>query len=109
MSLRPTLSVETGAVNISYVDAAVGRLLREKFALHLFDGPQYWTVNETAAYAALDAPPHRALARAAAVAGITLLQNNPSPGSPNGPNSSLLPLTGLGSSIHRVALVSPRA
>lgn len=95
-----------GLVNVSYVDAAVGRLLREKFALHLFDGPAYWQVNETAATALLDAPAHRQLALAAAEAGITLLQNDPAPSSPNGPNTPLLPLAGLGSTILRVALVS---
>lgn len=98
-------SVENGEVNISYVDAAVTRLLREKFALHLFDGPAYWEVNGTASDALLDSPPHRALARAAAEAGMTLLQNDPSPVSPNGAGTPLLPLTGLGSSIRRVALV----
>lgn len=99
-------SVENGDVNESFVDAAAARLLREKFALHLFDGPGYWRVNGTAADALLDAPPHRQLARTAAAAGITLLQNDPSPASPNGPGTPLLPLPGLGTSIRRVALVS---
>ena len=106
LHLLHTRSVEAGLVNVSYVDAAVGRLLREKFALHLFDGPGYWQVNETAATALLDAPAHRQLALSAAEAGITLLQNDPAPSSPNGPNTPLLPLAGLGSTIIRVALVS---
>ncbi len=83
----------------------MARLLREKFALRLFDGPAYWQVNSTAANAILDAPPQRQLARDAAAAGITLLRNDPSAASPNGPGTPLLPLTGLGSFVTRIALV----
>jgi beta-glucosidase len=100
-------SVARGLVNESFVDAAVTRVLREKFALRLFDGPRYWQVNATAVAATLDAPPHRALARAAASAGIVLLQNAPSAASPNGANTPLLPLAGLGTTLTRVAVVGP--
>jgi len=105
----PTLvdSVRRGAVAESFVDAAAARVLREKFALHLFDGPQWWRVDYAAAAAALDAPAHRALARAAAAAGVVLLQNDPSPASPNGAGTPLLPLRGLGSTLTRVAVVGP--
>jgi len=96
-------SLARGLVNVSYIDAAVTRILREKVALHLLDGPAYWSINSTLAAATLDAPAHRALSRAAATAGIVLLQNEPSPltGRP------LLPLSGLGSAITRVAVVGP--
>ncbi len=108
-SCYPTLaaSVAAGAVNESYVDAAAARVLREKFALRLFDGPRYWFVNASALNATLDAPPHRALARAAAAAGIVLLQNAPAATSPNGAHTPLLPLAGLGVSLTRVAVVGP--
>lgn len=103
-------SVQQGLVSESYVDAAVARLLREKFALHLFDGPQYYQVNTTTIASVLDAPPHRALARQAATEGIILLQNSVlATGSPNGPGTPVLPLTGLGTTITRVALVGPNA
>ena len=100
-------SVAAGLVNESYVDAAAARVLREKFALRLFDGPQYWRINVSAVAAALDAPPHRALARAAAAAGIVLLQNDPAAASPNGANTPLLPLAGLGTTLTRIAVVGP--
>lgn len=106
-STYPSLvdSVTRGLVDISYVDAAVTRLLREKFALGLFDG--HWQINASAAAAALDAPAHRALAYTAAAEGIVLLQNDAAPNSPNGAGTPLLPLTGLGTSITRIALVGP--
>ena len=105
----PTLvdSVARGLVSESFVDAAVSRVLREKFALRLFDGPQYWRINATAAAATLDAPAHRALSRAAAGAGIVLLKNAPSPASPSGAGSPLLPLAGLGTTLTRIAVVGP--
>lgn len=106
----PTLvgSVAAGLVPLAYVDTAVARVLREKFALRLFDGPAYWRVNDTLKASLLDAPAHRALARAAAAQGITLLANTPlATGSPSGPNTPLLPMTlGVGG-VTRVAVVGP--
>jgi beta-glucosidase len=100
-------SVRSGAVAEAFVDTAASRVLREKFALHLFDGPQYWKVDFAAAAALLDAPAHRALSRAAASEGIVLLQNAPAAASPNGPSTPILPLRGLGSALTRVAVVGP--
>ena len=108
-STFPTLvdSVQRGLVSESYIDAAAARILREKFALHLFDGPAYWAVNDTLRASLLDAPAHRALARQAAAQGITLMANAPLPtGSPSGPNTPLLPLD-LGGAVTRVAVVGP--
>ena len=107
----PTLadSVTRGLLNESAVDAAAARILREKFALRLFDGPAYWRVDYAALAAVLDAPPHRALAREAAGQGIILLKNAPSPVSPNGPGTPVLPLAGLGTELLRVAVVGPNA
>jgi beta-glucosidase-like glycosyl hydrolase len=61
----PTLvdSVQRGLVSEGYVDAAAARVLREKFALRLFDGPAYWAVNDSLRAQVLDAPAHRALSR----------------------------------------------
>ena len=100
-------SVRSGAVAESFVDAATTRVLREKFALRLFDGPQYWKIDYAAAAASLDAPAHRALSRAAATEGIVLLKNAPAAASPNGPSTPILPLHGLGSVLTRVAVVGP--
>jgi beta-glucosidase len=100
-------SVRSGAVDEAFVDAAASRVLREKFALRLFDGPQYWKVDFAAAAALLDAPAHRALSRAAASEGIVLLQNAPAAASPNGPSTPILPLRGLGAALTRVAVVGP--
>ena len=108
-STFPTLvdSVARGLLPEAYVDAAAGRVLREKFALRLFDGPAYWRVNATRAAALLDAPAHRALSREAAAQGITLLANAPlAAGSPSGPHTPLLPLD-LGGAVTRVAVVGP--
>ena len=95
-------SVTRGIVDVAYVDAAVTRLLREKFALRLFDGPAYWLVDPAAAAAALDTPADRALAYRAATEGAVLLRNEPGPG-----GKPLLPLVGLGTTITRIALVGP--
>ena len=108
-STFPTLvdSVAQGLVSESYVTAAATRILREKFALHLFDGPVYWAVNDSLRAQVLDAPAHRALSRTAAAQGITLLANSPLPtGSPSGPHTPLLPLD-LGGAVQRVAVVGP--
>lgn len=107
----PTLvdSVNRGLVDVKYVDASVTRILREKFALHLMDGPAWWHMDPAAAAAALVVPAHRALARDAAVQGIVMLANAPDARSPNGAGKPLLPLQGLGSTITRVAVVGPNS
>jgi beta-glucosidase len=102
-------SVQQGLVNESFVDAACTRVLREKVALRLLDGPAWYMPNGTAAEALKWAPEHRALARFAAAEGVVLLSNAASVNSPHGAGTPILPLgTGvLGSTILRVAVVGP--
>ena len=64
------LGSEVAAYNESFVDAACTRVLREKVALRLLDGPQWLMPNRTAAEALKWAPEHRALARLAATEGV---------------------------------------
>ena len=104
-------SVQQGLLNESFVDAACTRVLREKVALRLLDGPQWWAPNASRAEALKWLPAHRALARLAATEGAVLLQNAPAPNSPHGAGTPILPLGvgALGTAITRVAVVGPNA
>lgn len=65
--------VEAGVVDEAVVDRAVGRVLRQKAALGLFDGA---TVDAAAAPAAFDSAADRELARRAAARSLVLLAND---------------------------------
>jgi beta-glucosidase len=85
--------VENGAVPLDLVDRAVGRLLRMKFALGLFERPY---VDAGAAAAVHDTPAQRALARRLAEQSIVLLKNA----------GDLLPLA---THVRRLAVIGPCA
>ena len=94
-------AVQSGLLNVKYVDRAAANNLREKFATGLFDGAAH---VDPAGLAGLDTPADRALARYAAGEGIVLLKNDVVGGAP------LLPLVGLGTpGKARVALLGPLA
>jgi beta-glucosidase len=86
--------VESGAVSMEQVDAAVSRLVRAKFELGLFDNP---FVDPDNAGRMSGAESNRALALEAARQAITLLKNE----------SNLLPLDTAG--LDRVAVIGPHA
>jgi beta-glucosidase len=86
--------IEDGGITTRVVDAAVGRVLRSKFQVGLFENPY---VDEGAAAAVFDTAADRALARRAAVASIVLLQNR----------GDLLPLDP--EALHRIAVIGPSA
>jgi beta-glucosidase len=89
--------VQSGAVPMGDIDAAVRRVLRIKFALGLFDHPYVDPAKEV--FHAV--PEHRALARQAAIESFVLLQNHSVAGRP------LLPLA---SAAHQtIALIGPFA
>ena len=75
-----------------------------QFAAGLFDGA--WYVNASELASGLDTAADRALAHRAALEGIVLLQNNPSPAVGG---ARLLPLQGVGSTFRSVALLGPLA
>ena len=75
--------VEQGHVTLPRLDTSVRRLLREKFALGLFDDPY---VDEDAVARVVGCPEFRALGQAAQRASITVLTNEGTDGQP------LLPL-----------------
>jgi beta-glucosidase len=85
-------ALKRGLVTMRTIDAAVARVLRLKEALGLFDDP----FREGAKLKPRDVSSHRALAREAAVASMTLLQNR----------GDLLPLDLRG---QRVAVIGPLA
>ncbi len=87
-------AVASGALPQAALDRAAANALRPKFAAGLFDGKAF---ADGANLGVLDAPEHRALARAAAAEGSVLLTNA----------GGLLPLT-LTPNM-RVALVGPNA
>jgi beta-glucosidase len=88
--LRPLIA--DGRLPMEVVDNAVGRVLRSKFRVGLFENPY---VEEDKAAAAFDTPSDRALARKAAERSIILLQNK----------GNLLPLDPA--TLKRVAVIGP--
>lgn len=90
--LKPMLG--DGRLPMAVLDTAVGRVLRSKFALGLFDNPY---VDEAAAAAVFDTEADRALARRAATESIVLLHND----------GSVLPLDPA--RLGRVAVIGPAA
>jgi beta-glucosidase len=86
-------AVENGLVDIALVDTAVGRLLRMKFQLGLFEHPY---VDAGAAATVFDTAEHRRLARRLAQKSIVLLKND----------GDLLPLD---KSISSIAVIGPSA
>jgi beta-glucosidase len=87
------LALDQGMVDPGLVDAAVGRVLRMKFQLGLFERPY---VDADAAAPVLDTPEQRALARRIAQKSIVLLKND----------GGLLPLDKV---IRSIAVVGPSA
>jgi beta-glucosidase len=83
-----------GLLSIQVIDTAVGRVLRSKFQVGLFENPY---VDEARADVMFDRPSDRILARRAARGSIVLLQNR----------DSLLPL--VPSDLDRVAVIGPAA
>ena len=86
--------IRDGGLSTQVLDTAVGRVLRSKFQVGLFENPY---VDEGAAAASFDTPADRALARRAAVASMVLLQNR----------GDLLPLDPK--ALHRIAVIGPSA
>jgi beta-glucosidase len=86
-------SVEEGKASMSDIDRAVGRILRQKFRLGLFDRP-YVDPEEAARLS--HAKPHQDLALEAAREGIVLLKNE----------QNLLPLS---KAVKSVAVIGPNA
>jgi beta-glucosidase len=105
---------EQGLVPDSIVDASVLRVLRQKFALGLFDDPRI--VPDSAAYWAGHAE-HRALARESARASLVLLRNAPrarqGPAAPSGGTvavDTLGPRTlPFARGVSRIAVIGPDA
>ena len=87
-------AVDAGAVSIEELDVAVGRLLRAKVDLGLFESP---FVDEVAAAEVLADPTHRDVARDAAERSMVLLKNA----------GGLLPLNAAAAG--RVAVIGPMA
>jgi len=86
-------AIDRGEIDEALVDRAVGRVLRQKFALGLFENP---FVDEAAAASVFDTPAQRALARRAAERSIVLLRNE----------GDLLPLS---PDVGRIAVIGPSA
>jgi beta-glucosidase len=86
-------AVETGAIDLAFIDRSVGRLLTQKFRLGLFENPY---VDETATPVIFDTPEQRRLAREIAHKSMVLLKNE----------NNLLPLD---SSLRKVAVIGPQA
>lgn len=86
-------AIDGGRVDEALVDRAVGRVLRQKFALGLFEHP---FVDADAAPAVFDTPEQRSLARRAASRSMVLLRND----------ASLLPLD---PSVGSIAVIGPSA
>lgn len=92
--MKPLIeSVEEGSVSMADVDRAVGRVLRQKLRLGLFERPY---VNPDEAARINRAKEHRDLALRAAREGIVLLKNQ----------GNLLPLN---KSIRSIAVIGPNA
>ena len=86
-------AIGRGEVDEALVDRSVGRVLRQKFALGLFEDP---FVDEERAAAVFDTPAQRALARRAAQRSIVLLRNE----------GDLLPLS---PDLASIAVIGPSA
>ena len=84
-------AVENGHIKIELVNKAAGRLLRQKFALGIFENPYVNTDSIV-----FDTPSERAVAREIAQKSIVLLKND----------QALLPLT---KEIDSVAVIGPNA
>ena len=84
-------AIESERIPLSTIDEVVGRILRLKFELGLFENPY---VDEAAALAAADTPHHRALAREIARKSVVLLAND-----------EVLPIDAPGS----IAVIGPNA
>lgn len=86
-------AVEQGLIDVALIDRSVARLLRQKFALGLFENP---FVDETAVAAVFETPAQRRLAREIAQKSMTLLKNE----------DNLLPLS---KTIGKLAVIGPQA
>jgi len=86
-------AVEKGAVDMALLDEIVGRVLRVKFELGLFENPY---IDAGRAPEVFDTPEHRALARRIAQESIVLLKNE----------GDLLPLP---KDLRSVAVIGPNA
>jgi beta-glucosidase len=86
-------AIATGRIGFEVVDASVRRVLRQKFALGLFER---WTVDAGRAPDLYDTAEDRALARRAAQKSIVLLKNE----------DALLPLS---PSVKKIAVIGPNA
>jgi beta-glucosidase len=86
-------SVREGKVPMSLIDRAVGRILKQKFRLGLFEKP---LVDVERAAKTVNQPAHQDLAREAAREAIVLLKNE----------KSLLPLK---KTLRRIAVIGPNA
>jgi len=86
-------NVREGRVSMAYIDRAVGRILRQKFRLGLFDHP---LVDPQRAVEVTHTKEHQDLALAVAREGIVLLKNQ----------NNLLPLK---KSIKSIAVIGPNA
>ena len=84
--------IDDGDLSMEVLDVAVGRVLRSKFQVGLFENPY---VDEGAAAAVFDTASDRALARRAAAESFVLLQNR----------DGLLPVDPTG--LRRVAVIGP--
>lgn len=69
------LAVREGLIGEAEIDTALRRLLATKFKLGLFDPPERVPFSSIST-AIVDSPPHRALARQAALESIVLLKNS---------------------------------
>jgi beta-glucosidase len=86
-------ALAAGRIDISLIDEAVGRVLRQKFELGVFEQPY---VDAKAAPSMLDTPEDRALARRISAESIVVLKND----------GDLLPLS---KDIRSIAIIGPCA
>ena len=87
--------IEKGLVNVDDLDAAVSRILRNKFMLGLFENP--YCAGAEVAEDVMNSPTHRSLALEAAEKGLILLKNE----------NQTLPFDG--STIRNLAIIGPNA
>lgn len=86
-------AIAAGRIGMDVIDRSVRRVLRQKFALGLFER---WSVDAARAPALYDTPDDRALARRAAQKSIVLLKND----------GALLPLA---RDVKKLAVIGPNA